>query len=261
MNIDRIRERLSPQSLRYRSVAGVGGALALWAGVSYGGLVPPDFLPSPSAVGRALVYLHFEQALVRSTLASFGRVTAGFVVSAAAAFPLGVVLGTFPRLKALVWPVVSPMRYLPIAGIVPLTILWFQISETQKIASLFLGSFFYLLAGVVEAVEGVEETYLHLAWTLGARTTTTIFRVLIPGALPAIAESFRVMYGIGWTYILVAEAVAAEYGLGALTIAAQRRAHTDQVFALIAVILVMGYLTDTVFRRLNAFLFSWKEPS
>lgn len=258
-DISRIREDLTPRQLKLRGAAGVAGALTLWSVATYGGLVPGDFLPSPTAVLRALAYLHFEQALVRSTVASFLRVTAGFLVSAALAYPLGLVAGTFPRVRAVIMGVMGVMRYLPIAGIVPLTILWFQISETQKIASLFLGSFFYLLASVVEAVEGVEMTYIHLGWTLGARVWATVRRVLIPGSAPAVAEAFRVMYGIGWTYILVAEAVAAEYGLGALTIAAQRRGHTDQVFALILVILLVGYFSDVAWRRLNTALFPWKS--
>lgn len=240
------------------AVVGVSLAFGLWCAASYGGLVRRDFLPAPGDVLAALKYLHFEQALVRSAIASFLRVTAGFAVSAAIAYPLGLLLGAFPRLKSLLFPVLAPLRYLPIAGIVPLTILWFQISETQKIAALFLGSFFYLLAGVVEAVELVEETYLQTAYTLGANTRQVVFRVLVPGSAPAVFEAFRVMYGIGWTYILVAEAVAAEYGLGALTITAQRRAHTDQVFALILVILLIGYASDALFKRMNAMLFRWR---
>lgn len=259
LHLKHIRENLSVRASRTGAALGVAGALVAWSALTYGGFVRRDFLPAPTDVLEALRYLHFDQALVRSAAASFMRVTVGFIVSAAVAYPLGLVMGTWPRVRVVVWPVLAPLRNVPIAGVVPLTILWFQITETQKVAALFLGSFFYLLAGVVEAVENVEETYLHLGYTLGAGPLTTLFKVIIPASAPAVADAFRVMYGIGWTYILVAEAVSAEYGLGALTIAAQRRNHTDQVFALIAVILVIGYVSDSLFRRLNEWLFPWRK--
>jgi NitT/TauT family transport system permease protein len=155
--------------------------------------------------------------------------------------------------------VVEPLRVLPIAGILPLTILWCGIGETQKVAALFLGTVFFLLVAVASAIEAVEPTYLSLSATLGATGWQRIRKVLVPAAGPAIWEASRNLYGVVFSYLLVAEAVASEYGLGALTIAAQRRQHIDQVFALLVVILALGYGSDVALKRLGRFLYPWSE--
>lgn len=242
-----------------RAFGGVFVALLIWCTVSYGGFLRRDFLPAPGDVISALGHLHTEQALVRSAFASMVRVVLGFVASIVVAFPLGVACGSIPRLKAWIFPTLEPLRVLPIAGILPLTILWFGIDETQKVAALFLGTVFFLCVAVGSAIESVDSTYLSLAATLGASGWKRITKVLIPAAGPAIWETCRNLFGVVYSYLLVAEAVNAPYGLGALTIAAQRRQHIDEVFALILVILVLGYLSDALIKWAGRKLFPWTE--
>ena len=112
--------------------------------------------------------LHFEEALVRSAIASFYRVSMGFLLAAAVAIPLGIFMGTFPAVKRFFFPMIDPLRFLPISALVPLFIVWFGIDDMQKIVFLFVGTIVYLLPLVVEAVEGVEDVYLQTAVTLGA---------------------------------------------------------------------------------------------
>jgi ABC-type nitrate/sulfonate/bicarbonate transport system permease component len=128
----------------------------------------------------------------------------------------------------------------------------------QKIVFLFVGIFVYMLPLVVEAVEGVEEVYLQTATTLGASDGQLVRHVLIPGSLPAIGEALRVMNGIGWTYVILAEVVNARYGLGYLITVAGKRSHVDQIFALVLVILFIGVVTDWMIRVINRRLFHWK---
>jgi NitT/TauT family transport system permease protein len=246
---------------RQRSLAGAGvfAFFALWCVLSYGGLVPRIILPSPTDVLRAFPVLHFEEALVRSAVASLYRVFAGFLLSAAVAIPLGLLMGTFPALKHFFAPILDPLRFLPISALVPLFIVWFGIDDLQKIVFLFVGTFVYMLPLVIEAVEGVDDVYLQTATTLGASQAQLIRHVLIPGSLPAIAEALRVMNGIGWTYVILAEVINARYGLGALITVAGKRSHVDQIFALVLVILLIGVVTDQIIRLVNKALFSWKE--
>jgi NitT/TauT family transport system permease protein len=168
-------------------------------------------------------------------------------------------MGTFPRVKAFFAPVLDPLRFLPISALVPLTIVWFGIEERQKIAFLFLGTVVYLLPLVVEAVEEVDDVYLQTATTLGATKSQLVKEVLVPGSLPAIGEALRVMNGIGWTYVILAEVINARYGLGALITVAGKRSHVDQIFALVIVILVIGIVSDLVIRLVNEQLFTWKS--
>lgn len=254
----KVRAAVTHRTSQLLAIGGLATFLVTWCVLSYGGIVPAVILPSPSEVLRAFPVLHFEEALVRSALRSFYRVSMGFALAAAVAIPLGIVMGTFPAVKHFFTPLVDPLRFLPISALVPLFIVWFGIDEMQKIVFLFVGIFVYMLPLVVEAVEGVEEVYLQTATTLGATPRQLVRHVLIPGSLPAIGEALRVMNGIGWTYVILAEVVNARYGLGYLITVAGKRSHVDQIFALVLVILFIGVVTDWMIRVVNQRLFHWK---
>jgi NitT/TauT family transport system permease protein len=254
-----IRESLSNHRVRVLAAAGLLTFVVLWCVLTYGGLVPDLILPSPTDVLRAFPVLHFEEALVRSAGYSLFRVGMGFLLAAVVAIPLGLLMGTFPQVKAFFAPVLDPLRFLPISALVPLTIVWFGIEERQKIAFLFLGTVVYLLPLVVEAVEEVDDVYLQTATTLGATKWQLVKDVLVPGSLPAIGEALRVMNGIGWTYVILAEVINARYGLGALITVAGKRSHVDQIFALVLVILAIGVVTDQILRIVNKQFFQWKR--
>ena len=254
-----VREAISNHRARLLALAGLATFAGLWCLLSYADIIPSVILPSPTEVLRAFPELHSEEALVRSGAWSLYRVGMGFALSAAVAIPLGLLMGTFPAVKAFFAPLVDPLRFLPISALVPLFLVWFGIEETMKIMLLFVGTFVYLLPLVVEAVENVDEVYLQTATTLGASRWQLVSQVLIPGSLPAIGEALRVMNGIGWTYVILAEIVNARYGLGHLITVAGKRSHVDQIFAGVIVILLIGVLTDQLIRLVNKRLFAWAE--
>jgi NitT/TauT family transport system permease protein len=254
-----VREAITNKRARSLAGGGVVAFLAVWCVLSYGGIIPAVILPTPSEVLRAFPALHFEEALVRSAGWSLYRVTMGFLLSGLVAIPLGLLMGTFPAVKHFFSPLVDPLRFLPISALVPLFLVWFGIEETMKVMLLFVGTFVYLLPLVVEAVENVEEVYLQTATTLGASRWQLVHHVLVPGSLPAIGEALRVMNGIGWTYVILAEIVNARYGLGHLITVAGKRSHVDQIFAGVLVILLIGVVTDQIIRLVNERLFHWKS--
>ena len=254
-----VREAVPQRKARGLALAGLLSFLAIWCVLSYTGLVPTVILPSPTEVIRAFPVLHFEEALVRSAGWSLYRVGMGFVLSALVAIPLGLLMGTFPAVKHFLSPLVDPLRFLPISALVPLFLVWFGIEETMKIMLLFVGTFVYLLPLVVEAVENVDDVYLQTATTLGASRWQLVRHVLVPGSLPAIGEALRVMNGIGWTYVILAEIVNARLGLGHIITVAGKRSHVDQIFAGVLVILFIGVVTDGMIRVANKQLFAWKS--
>jgi NitT/TauT family transport system permease protein len=254
-----VREIVSNRRARLIALAGVVTFLALWSVLSYGGIIPPVILPTPGEVLRAFPRLHFEEALVRSAGYSLYRVTMGFLLSAAVAIPLGLLMGTFPPVKHFFAPLVDPLRFLPISALVPLFLVWFGIEEGMKIMLLFVGIFVYLLPLVVETVERVDDVYLQTAVTLGASRWQLVRHVLVPGSLPGIGEALRVMNGIGWTYVILAEIVNPRYGLGALITVAGKRSRVDWIFAGVLVIIAIGVATDFLIRAVNARLFHWQK--
>lgn len=230
-----------------------------WAVLSYGGLAPADFLPSPTEVVRGTLELFFNYELGAAILISTKRIALAFLLAAAVALPLGVAMGAWDPVQRLFEPIMAPLRYMPISAFIPLLILWFGIYEKQKIAFLFLGVFVYLLPVVVTAIRAVPEELVQTALTLGASKFQVVMTVLVPAALPEIFDSFRVMNAISWTYVILAEAVNPERGLGYMVELARTHHRANWSFAGLLVIGGIGLLTDFLIRSLSRALFRWRE--
>ena len=235
--------------------------LGAWCLTTYGGLAPPDFLPSPTEVLKGTLQLFLEHDLWSAILISTRRIAIAFLLASAVALPLGVLMGSFDAINGVFEPVVAPLRYMPISAFIPLLILWFGIYEKEKVAFLFLGVFVYLLPVVVSAIRAVPEELVQTALTLGAGRAQVIRTVLLPAALPEIWDSFRVMNAISWTYVILAEAVNPEHGLGYMVELARTHQKASWSFAGLIVIGGIGLLTDFVIRLLGDALFGWKEKA
>jgi NitT/TauT family transport system permease protein len=237
------------------------GVLVVWCVVTYGGLAPPDFLPSPTEVVRGTLQLFMQYELGSAILISTRRIALAFFLAAGLALPIGVLMGSFEPLNRILEPVMAPLRYMPISAFIPLLILWFGIYEKQKIAFLFLGVFVYLLPVVVTAIRAVPEELIQTSFTLGATKSQVVRTVLIPAALPEIFDSFRVMNAISWTYVILAEAVNPERGLGYMVELARTHQRASWSFAGLLVIGGIGLSTDFIIRSISQILFRWREAA
>jgi NitT/TauT family transport system permease protein len=254
----------SPLPKRTAFVLGfVAPALVLgaWCALTYGRLVQPDFLPTPTEVVRGTLQLFIQYDLATAILVSTRRIALAFLLASAIALPLGVLMGSFDPVNRFFEPIVAPLRYMPISAFIPLLILWFGIYEQEKIAFLFLGVFVYLLPVVVTAIRLVPEELVQTALTLGASKFQVIRTVLLPAALPEIFDSFRVMNAIAWTYVILAEAVNPEHGLGYMVELARTHQKASWSFAGLLVIGGIGLLTDFLIRALSSLLFRWREAT
>ena len=237
------------------------GVLLAWCVATYGGLAPPDFLPSPTEVVRGTLQLFMQYELGSAILISTRRIAIAFFLASALALPLGVLMGSFETLNRIFEPVMAPLRYMPISAFIPLLILWFGIYEKQKIAFLFLGVFVYLLPVVVSAIRAVPDELIQTSLTLGATKAQVVRTVLVPAALPGIFDSFRVMNAISWTYVILAEAVNPERGLGYMVELARTHQKASWSFAGLLVIGGIGLTTDFIIRGISQILFRWREAA
>lgn len=235
--------------------------LGAWCALTYGNVVQPDFLPKPTEVIRGTLQLFIQYDLMTAILVSSRRIAIAFLLAAALALPLGVLMGAFDPINRFFEPIMAPLRYMPISAFIPLLILWFGIYEKQKIAFLFLGVFVYLLPVVVSSIRLVPEELVQTALTLGASKFQVVRTVLIPAALPEIFDSFRVMNAIAWTYVILAEAVNPEHGLGYMVELARTHQKASWSFAGLLVIGGIGLLTDFLIRLISSMLFRWREAS
>ncbi len=235
--------------------------IVVWSAISYGGLVAPDFLPTPVDTLKGMLQLFFDYDLVGSILASMRRIGIAFGLSVAVAFPLGVAMGSFTPVEAFFEPIFAPLRYMPITAFIPLLILWFGIFEAQKIAFLFLGTFVFLLPVVVNAIRSVPEELVQTALTLGASRWQIIRTVLVPHALPEIFDSFRVMNAIAWTYVILAEVINARVGLGYMLELSRTHHKVSWLFGGLVIVAFIGLGTDFLIRLLYGRFFRWKEAA
>jgi len=258
----RVRAELPDTNSIGLTVAFIALVLAAWWFVTNGATVEdrilsPIILPSPMEVLQAFPKLHFEQGLVRSALTSWLRVTTGFALAAIVAVPLGIYMATFPPVSAFFRPLALVGAYVPIVVFVPLTLAWFGLSETQKVGFLFIGCFVALLPLVIKDISDVPAAYLDVAVTKGASQWQLVRHVLFPVAQASIWGHLRGVYGVGWGWIILAEVVNAERGLGYLIDVSNRRGHTNAIFAIIIVIVVIAVACDQLWRLGGRLLFPY----
>jgi len=252
-----------PISRQQRLILGFGAwtmVVALWFVLTRGDLLPPLALPDPAGVVKAIGRLWTEYNLLGNVFQSWWRIAQAFCWCAVVAIPLGLLMGSFPWVFHLVNPVAAPMRSMPITAFLPAFIALFGMDEAMKVGFLFFGMFFYLLALVVEEVNKVDHALLETAYTLGAKLRHVLW-LLFRASFPAIFGSFRILYDIGWTYVILAEMVNARKGVGYMVEAARKVLDFERVYAGIIAIGVAAFLFRWLLARLEDRLFPWRRST
>jgi len=231
--------------------------VAIWAIATLGGFVSKTFLADPITMVKSGYTLLAEMGFAKDIGMTVWRVLGGFLLAAVLALPLGVMMGAYKPVEAFFEPFVSFARYLPASAFIPLLILWAGIGEAQKLAVIFIGSFFQLVLMIAVAVGNTRRDLVEAAYTLGATDSSLVRRVLIPGAAPEIAEILRMVLGWAWTYVIVAELIGASSGIGHMITDSQALLATDQIIFGIIVIGLIGLVSDLLFKTVNRKAFPW----
>ncbi|NWG13009.1 MAG: ABC transporter permease [Acidobacteria bacterium] len=241
--------------------------LTFWWGLTRGApeerVVGPTILPSPYETVASLSDLLGTPDLDNRDIfdhiwISLRRVGLGFLLALAIVLPLGILIGSFGSMRALFSLVMTASGYIPIAVLVPLTLSWFGLDEIQKVVFLAMAFGIFLLPMVAKAVDAVPDVYLRTAYTLGASRFQIVWRVLVPTALPDIWHSMRLAFGVGWSYLVLAEVVVKTGGLGDVIDTARRRAMSGRVYLVIVIITLIAWLADLIWERLSGVLFPYR---
>jgi len=232
----------------------------IWAMISRWELISRYVFPTPMEVLRAFGPLFSERGLLGNVYASWLRIGQAFLWCAVIALPLGLLMASFRWLYDLVNPVAAPMRSMPTTAFLPAFIGLFGIDETMKVAFLWFGMFFYLLAVVVEEVNRVDTSLLETAYTLGAKRYQVMW-LMFRASFPGIFSSFRILYDIGWTYVILAEIVNRNGGVGAMIQSAEQFHRPDLVYAGIIAIGVAAFLFRALLTFLEKILFPWRQAA
>jgi NitT/TauT family transport system permease protein len=252
-----IRQAIGARLYLVLALLGLLVPLLAWGLLAASGSVNAVFMPSPLKVLARIATWWTEDDLLGDAAISVMRVVAGWALSAVIALPLGLFIGSWRAVAALLEPLTDFVRYMPAVAFVPLVMLWVGIDEGAKIAIIFLGTFFQMVLMVAEDVRRVPMAQIEAAQTMGATKQEILEKVIVPSAKPALLDTLRVTMGCAWTFLVVAELVAANSGLGFSILKAQRFLQTDKIFAGILLIGLIGLAIDQAFRYAHKRAFPW----
>ena len=231
--------------------------LAAWILATRFALTEPIFLPSPGDMLVRLGQLARDGTLWSDVISSLYRIMVGFLCASVAALAVGVLIGAYRFWEAAIEPMLDFVRYMPVVAFVPLTILWVGTGDTQKFLIIWIGTFFQQALMFKDNIKRVPPEYVALGRTLGMRELQVLWRIVLPSALPSLWDTLRVSLGWAWTWVVLAELVAADSGIGYRITVAQRYFQTDTVFGYILVLGILGLATDQTMRALGRSFFSY----
>jgi NitT/TauT family transport system permease protein len=229
----------------------------IWWVATAGGFVTAIFLPSPAGVWNQMVKLAANGTLWDDARISFYRIIIGFLIASAMSIPIGVLIGCFRVWEAAIEPLVDFVRYMPVVAFVPLTILWAGTGDTQKFLIIWIGTFFQQVLMVMDNVKRVPEDFVGLGRTLGLPERKILMRIVVPSALPGIWDTLRISLGWAWTWLVLAELVAATSGLGYRITVSQRYFQTNTIIGYILLLGIFGLITDQVMKAMEKVLFRY----
>jgi NitT/TauT family transport system permease protein len=235
----------------------IGAPLLLWWLLTTFGNVDPKFLPSPGKVLEAFGRLWSTRELLKDTVASLWRVGVGFLLAVFLSIPVGVLMGSFASIRALLEPLFGLMRYMPAPAFIPLLILYLGIGEGPKITLIFIGVFFFNSLMVMDTVKFVPKELIEATYTLGGNRNQTLLQVIFPYVLPGIIDACRINLAAAWQLVIVSELIAATEGLGRRISVAGRFLRTDEIFVGLIVIGVIGLAFDLLFQYLLRVSCKW----
>jgi ABC-type nitrate/sulfonate/bicarbonate transport system permease component len=233
-----------------------------WWWVTRGGaearLVP---LPSPHETFASFPSLWFDRELTRNTYTSLRRVALGFGLAAAVGIPLGVLCGCFAPVNAFFGPISIFGRNIPTAALIPLTFALFGIGELQKVLFIFISCVAFVFSDTARAIADVSPQYVDTAYTLGASRRQVILKVLVPLAMPSVFNSLRLLFGLAFGYIMLAELVKMGNeagGLGHIINVSQRLRKTEHILLVLMIIPAVALAIDRTLYWVQKELFPYR---
>ncbi len=231
--------------------------LLLWWLVTQFGSIDAKFLPAPSQVWTAAIRMGASGELWQDTIASLWRVGVGFSLSMLFAIPIGILMGSFASIRALLEPLFGLIRYMPAPAFIPLLIIYQGIGEEPKVTLILAGTFFFNALMVMDTVKFVSKDLIEATYMLGGNRFQTLLRVIFPHVIPGILDACRINLAAAWQLVIVAELVAATEGLGRRISVAGRFLRTDEIFVGLIVIGIIGLILDLLFQSAIRIICRW----
>jgi len=240
-----MRSRFLSPVITFSSALLMWELLALFSGWS------PQVFPGPWKVFLSMWELIANGTLLRHTIASLFRVTAGFYLAMILGIPLGIVLGRLRAVQQFLNPMIQFLRPISPLAWIPLSMLWFGIGDKPAVFLIFLASFFPLVVSTTVAVQSINPVYFHVAANFNFSKYEVITKIVIPGMLPSVVTALRITITIAWLVVVAAEMIAVKSGLGYLILDSRNALRMDYVMDGMIVIGLIGLLLDHMMMRLS----------
>ena len=235
------------------------GLLILWEAAARGGFLPPNLLPAPSRVLATIWQMVVTGELWGHLGVTLWRVALGFVLGSALATVFGALTGYSRILNQLLDPLLQGVRNIPSLAWVPLFILWMGIYETSKVVLIAVGVFFPVYLNLMSGIQGVDRKLVEVGRVYRLSGVQLVRRIFMPATLPAYFVGLRSGLGLGWMFVVAAEIMGANKGLGFLLIDGQMTGRPQTILASILLFAGLGHLTDAALSRLSQHLLRWQD--
>lgn len=221
-------------------------------------LVPPQFLPPPSAIARAFVTTTASGELPRQLLQTLNVLVLGFSAAIVTGMAIGIAMGTFPTLRRILDPYVSAFNAMPTVAMVPLVIIWLGLGFEAKVFLTWLVSVFPVIISAQIGVANVSPAYIETARAFGCDRWQIFRRVIIHAAVPFFIAGVRVGLGRALVGVVVAEMFTALSGLGYMVVFYGNTFRTAELFVPIVVLAVLSIVITNLIQRFERWMAPWR---
>jgi len=258
-NLFKFGESLNNRQNIILSTIGFVIIILLWESIVRFGGISNTIFPSPFKVVSSIIELYNNYNLTGNTWYSIKLNLWGYIEAIMISIPLGFLIGLFPILNGMFSKWVDSTRFIPLTAITGIFIGIFGIGLDMKVHFLSFGIIIYLLPIFVTRVNETDSVHKQTMWTLGSSNWQTFKHLYLPSVMSKIFSDIRVIVAISWTYIIVAELIAKDLGVGALISTSAKQSRTDMVFAVLIIIIIIGYLSDLTFKGIERLLFPYRS--
>ena len=216
-------------------------------------------MPTPKKTWDSFVEMQKDDNLFGNILFSIRINLVGYLKCIISALIVGFGIGLFPNVRKMFSQQVNALRFVPITALMGIFIAISGLTIITKINFLAFGIWVYLVPVVVQRIDEVNEVHLQMMKTLGANFWQTVRYVIWPSVIARLSDDIRILVGISWTYIIVAELAGIQGGLGSLIFLGERQSNVGKVYSVIFIIVAIGILQDALFRLIDKLLFRFKR--
>jgi NitT/TauT family transport system permease protein len=233
----------------------------IWELVVRLGFVSPDVLPPFSAVISAGYRFLLDPRFYNHAAISLFRALSGFGLACLIGAPLGIFMASSSRLEKAIGPILQIIYPMPKSALIPIVIIWFGIGSLSKIVLIFLGCLLPVVISAYNGARGVPRDLLWSARSMGVNGSRLMWDVVVPGAAVSILSGCRMALATCFVLLISSELLIAQDGLGYLIGTLGEAGVFPGMFAIILIVVAIGFTTDRLFLTLSNSLTAWTREA